>query len=108
MIYVLYIVGIALLLFGTICITQESNPQELRKRTYATASIPCTGCDFDSSCLVIVNNVTLSNYTISQNGDLLLPANDPSIYGTVQCGGSVEQLDEYLICPPNNGNSLCS
>ena len=101
----LYIVGVAFLLSAAICITQESNPQELRKPTDATALVPCTGCDFDNSCLVIVNNVTLSNYTLSQNGDLMLPANDPNIYGTVQCGSSVEQLDEYLICPPNNGNS---
>ena len=102
--HVFYIIGVALLLSIAICVTQESDPQKLSKPLDATTSVVCTGCDVDKSCLVIVNNVTLSNYTLSQTGDLMLSANNPSTYGTVQCGSSVEQLDEYLICPPNNGN----
>ena len=98
---VIHIVGV-ILLSTTVSCTQKSNSQELRKPIDGTATVACTECENDNTCVVIVNSITVDNYALSQTGNLMLPPNDPNTYGTVQCGSTVDHLAEYLICPPNN------
>ena len=101
-----FLKGITFLLCITVCLSslQENNVQELRKPIDSTATVVCTGCGNGNSCIINVNNVTVDedDYTVLDNGDLVLPADDPNIYGTVKCGGSIEQMINYKICPPNN------
>ena len=65
-----------------------------------TITISCTVC-INNSCLITINNVVV-DYNVSADGMLTLPPNDLTVYGTVICNGSNEQM-KYLICPPNIG-----
>ena len=37
------------------------------------------------------------------DGSLIVPANDTTVYGTLYCGGNTEKLKKYMICPPPPG-----
>lgn len=95
-----------MLLFIAVCIsnTQESNILESYiKPINSTIPVVCPGCN-DSACLIYVNNVTVDEDDyILDNRSLILSANDPNIYGTIECGGNTKQLKRYLVCPPVNG-----
>ena len=72
----------------------------------ATAMVNCPRCNNGSPCHVVINGKDTNDYTIMDNGSLIVPANDVIVYGTLQCGGNADQLMKYIICPPDNGKKI--
>ena len=107
--YVLFLKGMLRvpLVCITACLTSAlgNNLNEVSKAINDTDTVSCTGCENHENCIITINNVTMDqdSYTIFNDGTLLLPANDLNVYGTVQCGGSIEQIQGHKICPPKNG-----
>ena len=66
----------------------------------ASIIIDCPECNNSRPCSVVMNGVNTSDYPVMDNGSLIVPANDTTVYGTLYCGGYIEQLKKYIICPP--------
>ena len=64
-----------------------ANGAELSKWSYESLTIQCP-CEDTSLCDWYHNNQSVPSQWIQPNGDLMLPANDWSVYGVIiaQCG----------------------
>ena len=101
--------GVLFLFYITVHITntQESNALVVKKPINSTITVTCPGCENNNgSCLITINEDVITdknNYTLLDNGSLILLPNDITIYGSITCSGSAEHLTHYYICPPYNG-----
>ena len=85
---------LSILLFAT-----TANEIEEKRKLYSeNLSVGCPGCAGNSECTVTINGGTMDMFTIV-NGNLNLPANDWNVYGKPCCGGGVEEIKCYHVCP---------
>ena len=92
---------LVLLCFARISVSQE-NEELLLKPIDATLTIDCPGCNNSRGCIILINGMNTSQniYTLTDDGNLIIPANDIRVYGTLRCGSSSGELKTYKICPP--------
>ena len=74
----------------------------LEREVESTFPITCPGCENGGPCLIIINDLMVdqNDYMVLDNATVVLP---PNVFGNITCGGNMENLTEYLICPPRDG-----
>ena len=99
-----FFLGVLLSIAFQISNAQERNINKEEKQIENTSTVTCPGCENGGPCLIIINDVMVNknDYTL-YNASLILPPNDLNVFGNITCGNNLENLMEYLICPPING-----
>ena len=91
---------IIVLLYYTVLLASGA---QLSKRFNESLTIQCP-CEDTSICDWYHNNKSVSSQWVQANGDLMLPANDWSVYGVIigQCG-----KENYTYVIINPGKCMC-
>ena len=86
------------------CTLYLASGTQLSKRINQSLTIQCT-CQNTSICDWYHNDQPVPSQWVQDNGDLMLPANDWSVYGVIigQCGS-----DSFTNVITNPGKCLCN